>query len=96
MLLWLWCRLEGTAPIQPLTLEPPYVASVALKIKKKKEGGMKYKWISWPSPSLSFCVYILHTHTHTHTHKYTHTLRQVHIPGLLDSSQGSPVYLSYH
>ena len=23
-LLWLWCRLEATVPIQPLAWEPPY------------------------------------------------------------------------
>ena len=30
-LLWLWCRLVATAPIQPLAWEPPYTAGAALK-----------------------------------------------------------------
>ena len=36
-LLWLWCRPEAIAPIQPLAWEPPYAAGVALKSKKEKE-----------------------------------------------------------
>ena len=43
-LLWLWCSLAATAPIQPLTWEPPYATVVALKrlnnnkiFKKKKK-----------------------------------------------------------
>ena len=35
-LLWLWYRLEATAPIRPLARERPYVAGVVLKEKKKK------------------------------------------------------------
>ena len=35
-LLWLWRRLEATAPIRPLAWEPPYAVGVALKRKKKK------------------------------------------------------------
>ena len=35
-LLWLWCRLGAVAPIQPLSWDPPYAASTALKSKKKK------------------------------------------------------------
>ena len=34
-LLWLWCRLEPTAPIRPLAWEPPYAAEAALKIDKR-------------------------------------------------------------
>jgi len=30
-LLWLWCRLAATAPIQPLAWEPPYAVDAALK-----------------------------------------------------------------
>ena len=37
ILLWLWCRLAAVAPIQPLSLELPYVPGVALKSKKKKK-----------------------------------------------------------
>ena len=29
-LLWLWCRLAATGPIQPLAWELPYVTGVAL------------------------------------------------------------------
>jgi len=36
-LLWLWCRLEATAPIVPLAWEPPYARSAALKRLKKKK-----------------------------------------------------------
>ena len=32
-LLWPWCSLEATAPIQPLAWEPPYAAGEALKKK---------------------------------------------------------------
>ena len=35
-LLWLWCRPEATAPIQPLAGEPPYAAGADLKKTKKK------------------------------------------------------------
>ena len=34
-LLWLWRRLEATAPIQPLAWELPYATDVALKKQKK-------------------------------------------------------------
>ena len=37
VLLWLWCRLAVTDPIQPLPWELPYGASSALKSKKKKK-----------------------------------------------------------
>ena len=37
-LLWLWRRLEATAPIRPLAWETPYAAGVDLeKTKKKKD-----------------------------------------------------------
>ena len=34
MLLWLWYRLESTAPIQPLAWEPLYAMGEAPKSKK--------------------------------------------------------------
>ena len=41
MLLWPWCRLAATAPIQPLAWDPLYAAGTALekakKDKKKKD-----------------------------------------------------------
>ena len=36
MLMWLWCRLEATAPIGPLAWEPPYAAGTALKRQRGK------------------------------------------------------------
>ena len=42
-LLWLWCRLEGTALMGPLAWEPPYAAPVALKSKKKLNLKIKHK-----------------------------------------------------
>ena len=36
-LLWLWRRLEATAPIGPLAWEPAYAAGVALEKTKKKK-----------------------------------------------------------
>ena len=36
-LLWLWCRLEVAALIQPLGLELPYALGAALKRPKKKK-----------------------------------------------------------
>ena len=34
-LLWLWCRLAATAPIQSLAWEPPYASGEALEKTKK-------------------------------------------------------------
>ena len=36
VLLWLWCRLVGIAPIQPLGWECPYANGVALKRPNKQ------------------------------------------------------------
>ena len=36
-LLWLWCRPAATAPIRPLTWEPPYAMGEALKKKDKRQ-----------------------------------------------------------
>ena len=35
VLLWLWSRPVATAPIQPLTWEPPYAVGAALKRQNK-------------------------------------------------------------
>ena len=35
--LWLWCRLEAAALIQPLDWELPYATGVALKRQKTKK-----------------------------------------------------------
>ena len=43
-LLWLWCRPEAAALIQPLAWEPLYAVGAALKSKeKKKKTGKKSK-----------------------------------------------------
>ena len=46
-LLWLWCRLAATAPIQPLAWEPPYAVGAAQEMaksqKKKKKLNKKKK-----------------------------------------------------
>ena len=34
-LLWLWCRLAATAPIQSLAWEPPYTTGAALERQKQ-------------------------------------------------------------
>ena len=44
VLLWLWCRLEATAQIQPLARELPYAAGVALGGKKRPLITV-YKWL---------------------------------------------------
>jgi len=36
VLLWIWYRLEVTAPIRPLAWEPPYAVGMALGKEKKK------------------------------------------------------------
>ena len=37
VLLWLWCKLEATSLIRPLTLEVPYAMGVAHTKEKRKE-----------------------------------------------------------
>ena len=41
MLLWLWCGLAATAPIQPLAWEFPYATGEALKRKTNKQTNKK-------------------------------------------------------
>ena len=36
-LVWLWCRPAATAPIRPLSREPPHAVGAALKTKTKKK-----------------------------------------------------------
>ena len=47
-LLWLWCWLAATAPIQLLVRELPYATGAALKDKKKK----KIRLLSFAPPAL--------------------------------------------
>ena len=42
VLLWLWRRLAATAPIRPLTWEPPYATGAALE-KAKRPKKLKNK-----------------------------------------------------
>ena len=46
VLLWLWCRLEAVALIQPLAWEFPCAQGVAQKKQKKKKMFKINKWIS--------------------------------------------------
>ena len=41
-LLWLWCRLEAMAPIQPLAWELPYVLGVALRRQNNNNNNYYY------------------------------------------------------
>ena len=43
VLLWLWCRLAATAPIGPLTCEPPYAAGVAQNTKQTNKQNKQTK-----------------------------------------------------
>ena len=36
-LLWPWCRLAATAPINPLAWEPPYAMGAAQEIAKRQK-----------------------------------------------------------
>ena len=42
-LLWLWYRLVATAPIGPLSWEPPYAVGVAQEMAKRKKKKRKKK-----------------------------------------------------
>ena len=49
VLLWLWHRPGGTAPIQPLSWKPPYAMGLPLKEKKReREREIKYLVINLP------------------------------------------------
>ena len=37
VLLWLWSRLAATAPIKPLSWEPPYAAAAAQEMAKRRK-----------------------------------------------------------
>ena len=45
VLVWLWCGPVATAPIRPLSWEPPYAARAALKKKSKRQKKKKKKKI---------------------------------------------------
>jgi len=41
VLLWLWCRPEATAPIQPLAWKPPYATEAAQEMAKTQKDKKK-------------------------------------------------------
>ena len=46
MLLWLWCSLAATTPIQPLAWEPPYAVGAAQENGKETKKKKKYShWV---------------------------------------------------
>ena len=56
-LLWLWCRLVATAPIQPLAWEPPYVMGVALEKTKKKKARREKQQIIYNGTPIRIIAY---------------------------------------
>ena len=46
-LLWLWCRLGATAPIQPLVRELPYASGGAVKRRRRKRKNRHETRKSW-------------------------------------------------
>ena len=66
-LLWLWCRPEATALIQPLAWEPPYAMDAALKRqkeKKKKEiEDLVEKYTLYDCECVQ-CIHACSTHVH--------------------------------
>ena len=56
VLLWLWCRLAATAPIQPLAWEPPYATGAALE---KAKINKRWTCLLLPSPPPSQFSYAL-------------------------------------
>ena len=49
-LLWLWCRLAATAPIEPLAWAPPHASGAALKRQKKKKKERSQRAVSSLQP----------------------------------------------
>ena len=43
VLLWLWCRLAATVPIEPLAWEPPYATGAALEKAKRQKKKKNHK-----------------------------------------------------
>ena len=46
-LLWLWCRLVATTPIQPLAWERPYAVGAAQEMAKRQKKKKKIG-VLWP------------------------------------------------
>ena len=64
-LLWLWCGLAATAPIQRLAWEPPYAAGAALKGKgEKKERKEKHKSVGHTSIHAKYETWTVRTKIH--------------------------------
>ena len=89
-LLWLWCRLEATAPIQPLAWEAPYSAGVALKRQKNKNKNKKLP----PQPFLNGRVYgIKHIPITIHHHNSLYLVPSKQVP-MVPSPQPLAILLS--
>ena len=86
-LLWLWRRLEATAPIQPLAWELPYIVCTALKKRYFIE-----VWLSYNVVSL--CCTASDSVIHTHTHVLFQVL--FHYDSLQDTEYSSPCYFVVH
>ena len=55
----LWCRLEATALIQPLALEPPYAVDAALKRQTNKQPKNKTKKKQQKNPTITNTAYVI-------------------------------------
>jgi len=56
-LLWLWCRLAATAPIQPLAWEPPYATGAAQEMAKKTKKKKKKSFSPYGhNPKKALCL----------------------------------------
>ena len=54
-LLWLWRRPVATAPIRPLTWEPPYAVGAALEIAKSQKTKKKHSLLFSINHYHEFC-----------------------------------------
>ena len=46
-MVWLWRRPAATAPIRPLTWEPPYAAGAALEMEKRQKTKKQKNHKTW-------------------------------------------------
>ena len=69
-LLWLWCRLEATAPIKPLAWEPPYAAVAALEKAKRQK--IKTKQTTTTTKKLHFSLQLVVRNKRSYVYKIKH------------------------
>ena len=62
-LMWLWCRLEATALIEPLAWELPLIVGVPQKDKKKKKSRTQANSHFLDSDSHTGLSTVKHAHT---------------------------------